>query len=95
MEKFKYLGCNVRKRLMDGYPSRPLQPGKTVDTQYHYTKGNIALWTRILGNNNILDSRNHAADMKVLRLMKDVTRRDKIQNADIMRSSTLIRYLMS
>ena len=30
---------------------------------------------------NILDSRIHAADMKVLRLTKVVTRRDKIRNA--------------
>ena len=30
----------------------------------------------------ILDSLIQAADMKVLRLIKDVTRRDKIRNAD-------------
>ena len=44
----------------------------------------------------ISDSRIQAADMTVLRLIKCVTRRDKIRNADIyMRSSILNRYLMS
>ena len=41
----------------------------------------IALWTRILGNKKI-DSRIQAADMKVIRLTKGVTRRDRIANAD-------------
>ena len=42
----------------------------------------------------ISDSGIQAADMKVLRLIKGVTRRDKIRNAD-MRSSILSRHLTS
>ena len=40
---------------------------------------NIITWV----TTNIIDSRIPAADMKVLRLIKGVTRRDEIRNADI------------
>ena len=43
----------------------------------------------------ILDSSIHAADMKVLRLIKGVTRRDKIRNVDIYEEFHLSRYLTS
>ena len=36
-----------------------------------------------MGNNKTLYIRIHAADMKVLRLIKGVKRRDKIRNVDI------------
>ena len=42
----------------------------------------IALLARILGNKKI-DSRIQAAELKVFRLKKGVTRRDKIGIADI------------
>ena len=56
--------------------------GKTGDTQY-LTRPILLHGHESYVTTKRLDSRIQVADMKVIRLIKGVTRRDKIRNADI------------
>ena len=58
------------------------QKQRVIATQYH-TKANITIRTYILGSNYTIGESYPAADMTVIRLIKGVTMRDHIRNADI------------